>query len=318
VPGLKTIIDSLKRTSGDAILSRVDRMLLQRNEATTEIEEWLHPSAMVPWKKGWEHVCPRELFYTRFAPIGRWPKELLYDDFDPRFFRIVDNGQWVHRRWQAYLIQAGMVDPALGVGWEIPVYDSELGILGHADAIVYPEASVVNRVEIEFYDHGVPKFNSDGSMVYHILSNGGKWLPYGEPVVADIKSIKDEYWRMLHSAPQPEHAVQMTCYMALLKIKKTHLIYECKNTQFVKEIVLRLDLDRWAKFRSILVAIARAKKEKRLPERICRSAVVQRAQECPWVDACFGFSTYKQLVTIKGIEHGKEKKSAARVGGKGA
>jgi len=81
MPGLKTIIDSLKASSGDAILSRVDRMLLQRNEATTEVEGWLHPSSMVPWKKGWEHICPRELFFTRFAPIEKWPKELLHEDF---------------------------------------------------------------------------------------------------------------------------------------------------------------------------------------------------------------------------------------------
>ncbi len=308
--GLKTIIDALKKTSGDVILSRIDRMLLQRNSVTAEVEEWLHPSSMVPWKKGWDHICPRELFYTRFAPIERWPKELLHEDFSPRFFRIVDNGQWVHRRWQAYLIQAGMTDPVMGAGWEVPVHDPDLGILGHADAIVYPEAAGVNQVELEFYDHGVPKFTAEGGFVYKVRSNGGTWKPVGEPVLIDIKSIKDEYWRMLHREPQSEHAVQMTCYMALLNLKKTHLIYECKNTQNVKEIVLRLDMDQWARFRRILVEVDRAKKEKRIPDRICRSGVVQRAQECPWVQQCFAYSTYKQLIQIGGVGHGK--KAAAR------
>jgi hypothetical protein len=297
MPGLKTIIDSLKASSGDAILSRVDRMLLQRNEATTEVEGWLHPSSMVPWKKGWEHICPRELFFTRFAPIEKWPKELLHEDFSPRFFRIVDNGQWVHRRWQAYLIQAGICNPLKGVGWEVPVHDPELGVLGHADAIVYPEA--VNKVELEYYEEGTPKFTSSGGFVFKVLSNGGQWRFAGEPVLVDIKSIKDEYWRMLHSEPQSEHAVQMTVYMAGLDLKACHLIYECKNTQLVKEIVLRLDLDQWAQFRKILVDIDRAHKDKRLPERICRSGVVQRAQECPWVNTCFATSTYSKLVQIK-------------------
>jgi hypothetical protein len=315
MPGLKTIIESLKRTSGDVILSRIDRMLLQRNSVTTEVEEWLHPSALVPWKKGWDHICPRELFFTRFAPIERWPKELLYEDFSPRFFRIVDNGQWVHRRWQAYFVESGMTDPVKGVGWEVPVHDPELGILGHADAIVYPDAAGVNVVEMEFYDHGVPKFTADGGFVYKVKSNGGVWKPVGRPVLTDIKSIKDEYWQLLHSEPQPEHAVQMACYMALLGLRVCHLMYECKNTQNVKEIVQRLDLDQWARLRKILLDIDRAKREKRLPLRICKSGVVQRAQECPWVNTCFAVNTYPQLVQIKGEKHGE--KTSIRKNGRG-
>jgi hypothetical protein len=310
--GLRNIIETLRKSSGDVILSRIDRMLLQRNEATTEIEPWLHPSAMVPWQKGWEHVCPRELFYTRFAPIQRWPKKLLHEDFTPRFFRIVDNGQWVHRRWQAYLIASGMVNPMMGVGWEIPVHDPDIGILGHGDAIVYPEAAGHNVVELEYYDHGVPKFRSDGSFVYHIRSNGGVWQPKGDPVLVDIKSIKDQYWNLLHTVPQSEHIVQMTCYLALLNIKKCHLMYECKNTQLVKEIVMRLDLDQWALFRRILLHVARSKKQGKLPDRICRSAIGKRAQECPWVNVCFGFKTYQQLIQIQGSEHGKEKRTAVK------
>ena len=303
MPGLKTIIDSLRKNSGNVVVGHVDRMLMRRNEVAASTDNWLHPSALVPWKKGWEHICPRELWYTRFAPIARWPKDLLQDDFTPRFFRIVDNGQWVHRRWQCYLIQAGMTHPELGVGWEVPVQDPELGLLGHADAIVYPEAAGVNRVEIEFYDHGVPKYTKTGGFVYRILSNNGRWQSVGTPVLIDVKSIKDFYWQSLQLAPQPEHQVQITCYLALLKLLKCHFLYECKNTQEVKEIVFRLDKDRWAFFRKVLLDVKYAHQHKFLPPRICRSGVVARAQECPWVDVCFKHKTYEQLVQIKEKAH---------------
>jgi hypothetical protein len=304
--GLRTIIETLKKTRNDPLLSVVDKMLLLRNEVATEVEGWLHPSALVPWRKGWEHICPRELFFTRFADIGKWPKELLQDDFSPRTFRIFDNGQWVHRRWQIYLIQAGMVDPRKGVGWEVPVHDPKIGILGHLDALVYPESAGVNRVSIRYYDHGIPQFSADGGLIHKIESNDGQWIAKGKPVIVDVKSTKEEYWKALHAKPMLEHQVQMSCYMAVLKIPVAHLLYENKNTQEVKEIVYSLERGPWHKFRKILLDVDRARKERRLPERICRSALGQRARECPWVDPCFRTQKFSQLIQI---EHGHTKKT---------
>jgi hypothetical protein len=307
MPALKTIIDTLKRGRGDRLVSAVDRVLLQRNQVATQVEGFLHPSSLVPWRKGWGHICPRELFYTRFANFQHWPATLLQDDFSPRTFRIFDNGQWVHRRWQIYLILAGMVHPEIGVGWEVPVQDVQLGLLGHIDAIAYPESAALNEVRIEYFDHGIPKFTSTGGLVFEIVSNGGKWIQKGKPVVVDVKSMKEEYWHTLHNQPMSEHAVQMTCYMALKNISEAHLLYENKNTQEVKEIAFPLDRFQWAKFREILLEVNQACHEERLPDRICHSALGNRARECAWVGICFSSMKFPQLVQI---EHGHAKKTA--------
>jgi hypothetical protein len=304
---LKTIISSLKEHSLGTLVPLVDRKLLERNQMYTEIEEWLHPSSIPTL----ETICPRALFFDKFTPIEKYPKKLLLDDFSPRTYRIFDNGHAVHRRWQMYLIEAGVIDPAIRKGWEVPVFSEELGVIGHADGIAYPDAK--NDCIVRRLDGGSPLLTDEGFQVADSKGGAVNWSPAGEPVLVEIKSMRDDQWRWLIE-PLPSHTVQTTCYMALLDLRSCVTIYESKDTQQVKEYHRGFRPDLWHAFRKIFKLVQQSRRKQVLPEGVCASVMDKRAGQCPWADVhCFTTKSYAQLISIEGIaSNGTDQKGAKR------
>ena len=62
----------------------------------------------------------------------------------------------------------------------------------------------------------------------------------GEKVVVDFKSVNGVKFRTLE-APEIEHVKQVMIYMHFFNIKKGLLVYECKNTQDIKEFEIKYD-----------------------------------------------------------------------------
>ena len=288
---IRNVISALKANPDGIVLPHVDRYLLGRNEIYDSIDEWIHPSS-VP---ALDSICPRSIFFDKFTPIEKYPKKLLIEDHSPRTRRIFDNGHSVHRRWQAYLVESGIVHPDKGVGWEIPIRDEELGVLGHVDAVCYPDSR--NRVSLKYSDNGSPLLTEKG---FVIERSEPKHLTFtGNPVLADIKSVRDAKWRTLIE-PVIIHKVQVTCYMAVLKINTAVLIYESKDTQEAKEFIVRFDPVLWASLYKVFSDLQRHRQKKTLPPKICDTPHCARAEKCDWADPCFSIRSYKELVHING------------------
>lgn len=117
--------------------------------------------------------CARAIYYSRRG-IGRdsWT-------IDARTQRIFDNGTHVHLRIQDYLLKQGML-----LMDEVPVFDVELKMQGHADGIL-----------------GLTKF---------------------ELGVLEIKSMNSNNFNQLMDAKE-EHKYQAQCYMLCLERQRQKL-----------------------------------------------------------------------------------------------
>ncbi|MFA5407073.1 MAG: hypothetical protein WC307_06975, partial [Candidatus Nanoarchaeia archaeon] len=78
--------------------------------------------------------CIRALYYSMSGEKG--------DELGIQQIRVFDNGNYAHVRLANYLDKAGVL-----VGAEIPVNDEELGITGHADAVILTEGK---RILLDF------------------------------------------------------------------------------------------------------------------------------------------------------------------------
>ena len=62
----------------------------------------------------------------------------------------------------------------------------------------------------------------------------------GEKLVVDFKSMNSFQFKTLES-PSPDHVKQVMLYLHFLSLKKALLVYECKNTQELKEFEVLYD-----------------------------------------------------------------------------
>ncbi|MDO8628682.1 MAG: CRISPR-associated protein Cas4 [Nanoarchaeota archaeon] len=62
----------------------------------------------------------------------------------------------------------------------------------------------------------------------------------GDKVVVDFKSMNGFQFKAL-SSPSPDHVKQVQLYLHFLNLKKGLLVYECKNTQELKEFEVFYD-----------------------------------------------------------------------------
>jgi hypothetical protein len=155
---------------------------LQERPRDPRPKHCFHPSSL--------HLDAAEL-YQRYINGDNAEK------FESRILRIFDNGHAVHQRLQNYLTYAGILKRA-----EVPVFDEEYEIRGHADGIV--DFSGVNGV-------------------------------------LEIKSMNTNQFFSAFE-PKPEHLVQVNIYMHCLGIPRACLLYECKDSQELKEFYVKQDL----------------------------------------------------------------------------
>ncbi|MBP7232192.1 MAG: hypothetical protein KBA28_09695 [Syntrophaceae bacterium] len=154
---------------------------LQQRPKDDRPKHCFHPSSL--------HLDAKEL-YWRYINGDNDKK------FESRILRIFDNGHAVHQRLQDYLTKAGILERA-----EIPVFDEQYEIRGHADGIV--------------------KING---------ANG----------VLEIKSMNANQFYSAYE-PKPEHLIQVNVYMHCLNIPRACLLYECKDNQEMKEFFVKQD-----------------------------------------------------------------------------
>lgn len=308
---LKKLVQAAKKDEGKTVLPIINRHLTGRNFVKEEIEEWVHPSGIGVF----DDLCARQIFLSLFTPVEKYPPGLLVKDFPARTHRIFDNGTSVHLRWQWYCIESGLCDPRKGVGWEIPIEYKAVGMRGHADVLVWPQGADENIRRM----HGI--VSGHGDVCWPIVSNDGftqqpskLFKPFkriGEPAVVEIKSMYSAAWQVL-CEPLYHHRLQAMCYVASLRrqyptLDTVYFLYENKDNQKVKEFEYIFNRKLWGQYETILRKVQKSREDKSLPQRICRSAMTERAIICDHVKTCFSHSTFKQLVQIEDGKTSKKK-----------
>lgn len=246
-----------------------------------------HPSA---WGS-----CLRKVAYQYYNEKFDFLKRKPYD-VDLRMERIFDNGHGVHARWQDYLDNAGILrglwrcpNPACG---KVHGKGEKLGIFnparvdpdfrcdcGNTEELLYDELTVESD----------PKYNFKGN-VDAIVDVSGTKSATGQDFdvfVVDFKSMKDNLFVELDH-PKWEHIVQTNIYMWLLDLPAAVVVYENKNDQKIKEMLVPRDESLIERIKSEAEWLARVLESGKMPPRpdgFFKSKFPCRF--CEFVDHCF-------------------------------
>lgn len=179
------------------ILDAIDSALLVEEARSKEEYERNHssdaPKFFYPSSIG---NCSRAIAMDMLG----YPQE----EVDPKFIRIVQNGNAVHTRYEDYLRSTGLL-----VGVEIPIRDRVLRISGRIDAVIR-----------------LP------------LDNGA-----GKLAVVEFKSSNERRYKeaVANDRPDDAYVKQVQLYMHMLGIDLACIILENKNTQDMWEYWVEYD-----------------------------------------------------------------------------
>lgn len=196
-----------------------------------------------------QHLHPSDLSKKDFCPRASWYKitghEAQPDNYSFSRLNIFEEGNAIHRKWQAWLHKAGVLcgvwkcDDCQAI-WnakspekcincssqrllyrEVPLRDDSYRILGHADGEIEDDKG---RALIEIKSVGVGTVRWDHPALYRAYE--------------DKTITLDEMWDNI-KRPFASHLRQGHIYMHCRKIDTIIFIYEWKPTQQVKEFEVK-------------------------------------------------------------------------------
>lgn len=188
-------------TSHGRIVPVVEKMLIKEQLESTRDILHLHPSEIC--KKDW---CPRSSWYT-IKGYEKQDKPLSFQTLN-----IFAEGHNIHGKWQAWLMDAGVLEKP-----EVPIYNEEHLIMGHADGVIN---------------------DSKGKAVLEIKSVGAGTIRMEDFDLFSNSANHDEMWKKVRK-PFMSHLRQINLYMYCLGIHDGVFIYEWKPTQDVKEFSVK-------------------------------------------------------------------------------
>lgn len=168
--------------------------------------------------------------------------------------------------------------------WEPPVRDEEAMICGNTDGIVLPDPTSKYLLDIKTVDQRI--FDS---LVQPLVKNKHQLQLY----LCIKERERQEFLKKL--AENPEIMKQFEADPDLLEVMRMPfkggiLLYIARNSAKPKEYFVPLDQEAWDYYeeqRKLAIETLSLLKSGQLPERICRSPMLKRAQECPARSVCF-------------------------------
>jgi CRISPR/Cas system-associated exonuclease Cas4 (RecB family) len=176
------------------LLPVIEKLLIKEQLESTRDTLHLHPSEIC--KKDW---CPRSSWYT----IKGYEKK--EDGFTLQKLNIFAEGHSIHGKWQKWLLDAGVLEQA-----EVPIYNEEYHLMGHADGIVN---------------------DKQGRAILEIKSVGAGTIRMEDYELFKSAETPEAAWKKVRQ-PFPSHLRQLNLYMYCLDIHDGIFIYEWKATQF--------------------------------------------------------------------------------------
>ena len=222
-----------------------------------------HPSA---WGS-----CLRKIayqFYNEKKPfLKRSPSDL-----DLRIERVFDNGHGMHFRWQEYLTNAKVLRGYWSCKTCQEMYGNKekLGIFSPLQTDSSWKCKC-GKNELEYHEVTVcsdSKYNFKGNVDAVIDLRGSEFEKGNDydVYVVDFKSMKDSYFSELKQ-PKHEHVVQTHIYMYILDLKLAIVLYENKDNQQVKEMLVPRDERLIKKIKEEAIWLKKVLRNNKLPNR---------------------------------------------------
>lgn len=225
---MKRLINSPYR-----LLAPVEKMLLEESQTSDRDKLHLHPSEIC--KKDW---CPRSSWY-RISGYPEPPEKLTFQKL-----LVFAEGHNIHGKWQAWLMDAGVLDQV-----EVPIFNEEHRIMGHADGIVKDKHGTA-VLEIKSVGIGTIRFE-----------DYGLFAPYSRNEIN-----LDQLWASIKH-PFPSHVRQAQLYMYCLGIDEGILLYEWKATQEVREFSIKYQPELVEPILASCLSVVRALEDGAPPDR---------------------------------------------------
>jgi hypothetical protein len=289
---LKNVFSTMKQTG---LVKRIDTYLLTRKNEDNEDRknETNSPSGALG--------CSRANYYQR---IGA-PK----DPTNPRSQRIFDNGHGVHDRLQTYLEKMGEL-----IMREVPLIHEFDEIQGHTDGLLDQRGNLVEVKVLEIKSINGRGFSSlkaakeehiaQASIYLYCVEEQRKALKVDYPTYEEFKA--SEFYRRVKYAQRYIHLKEGNRYTREEKIRhkvrqhiqldnilyklvrpinKVVFLYECKDTQDLKEYEIERD-------EAILAAALEKYRDnneyfaaKKMPPRECKNKA--DGKWCSYLSTCF-------------------------------
>ncbi len=211
----------------DIIDDTLIRMNIEESAKHNSIGKF-HPSAV--------GQCLRAIGYSMLGREALSP--------EPKGLRIMDNGTYMHDRTEKCLRNSGIV-----ITSELPLKDPELLISGRLDVVI----------------KNIKEHVSNKNIIKLVNPNNNQQIyegPSNDLMIVEIKSINDggfnpnQNTRYPKEFPKPENVDQIQLYMHMTGIHDGLLLYENKNDQQLKEVLVDYDPFRANK---VLAKIGKAK-----------------------------------------------------------
>lgn len=195
--------------------------------------------------------CKRKIAYAYYEAKGFISIDSSALKIDPKGERIFDNGHSMHDRWRKYM---GWTNALMGrwmcLNWmahekpQIYGLDEKLGVLK-------PEKCECGSTRFEYIELGfLDPETMWGGHVDAVIDNklagnaaGFEDINCSEDeryIVIDFKTMNDYEFKRLEE-PKPQHNTQMQIYLYLSGLKFGKFIYENKNNQETKELLVVRD-----------------------------------------------------------------------------
>lgn len=243
-------------TSPYRLLGPVERFLLEDNSTKSAKRDkmHLHPSEIC--KKDW---CPRSSYYR----ISGYPEPDEKIGFQKLL--VFAEGHNIHEKWQTWLLDAGVLKQA-----EVPIYNEEHMIMGHADGVIEDKKGTA-VLEIKSVGVGTIRFED-----YDLFG------PYSRKEITI-----DELWKSVRH-PFDSHIRQIQLYMYCLDIHEGVFLYEWKPTQEVKEFSIQFQPEIVAPILASCSSVKRSLENKTPPDRpIWLTPESRVCKYCPFKEECW-------------------------------
>lgn len=292
---LQNLFKTLKQPEG--LAKQLDQFLIlqdaQENDSDRKNETNSPSSAL---------GCIRANYYQR--------QGIEKDGIEPRVRRIFDNGHGVHERLQGYLMKMGVL-----LMDEVPLVHEEDEIQGHTDGIMSMkkipteveilEIKSINSRQFAKLKEEKPEHRAQAQVYMYVAEEHRKMLKRKYPTKKEFKQselsrrykyrkrylhLKDgnRYSRNEKIAHKVRQHITMDniLYQVTKPIVKAVVLYECKDTQELKDYEITMDK---VVMEEVLTKFRESNhywEIQQTPPRECRNK--SDGRWCPYINHCFG------------------------------
>lgn len=236
IPSLNTL------TKQSLCIPAIDLVLMRDKGTEDRGHGWNSPSGI--------GGCMRASYYTRIGV----PKTNANDD--PRAIRILNNGTFVHERLQSYLRKSGIL-----LLDEAPVFNVEHQIMGHTDGLLLDgdrlailEIKSINSGGFKLLNDAKEEHKLQASLYMYCIDEMRKQVLLGKELDL-IYGYQQKLNEFIKGNEKVTKEQKIKRYMAIFEktiallkkypkpIQKIIFLYECKDTQELKEFPYMRDKD---------------------------------------------------------------------------